>query len=625
MILYPCFAYRTGLAAIDSNEIFESYNKRDTSEQIGHYLVLGASKFIGNKIPSKVNTYSNESFIRLDSESPIGIHGLTSFWNDPHKSCSTNFKCMANFSTGWNDNSSIQISTTNNATNKWSSIIGQEVEVKANERYELVTHMKLNHRAIESHLDLEGFNETSKEWYQIEQCPSGVNGPLKWHEYKCVVTIEENITKVRPVLNAGWSSQAKTKATTWFDFTYMSKFTPFVTDPNLKAELVYQGLVGPVSMEFLGPNDFLVTENKGTLQRIVNGSAVTKPILDLDVNQNQGLLGIAVQKNINTKQASSTTDPTYVFLYFTGNKKENNLTQGYDFVSNHLYRYELVNNTLLNPKGLLDLPAGYDHNGGPILIGPDKNTVYVSIGDLENKTYQVVAHKALNNQTGAEPDGSGGILRVKLDGKPVDKGVIGNTYPLNLYYAYGIRESFGMDFDPVTGNLWDTENGANWGDEINLVERGFNGGWNKVQGIWKNIGDNNLPSASDFTQIPSDLVDFDGKGKYREPEFTWNHTVGPTALKFVSTAKLGKQVENDILVADVNNGRIYHFKLDQNRTGLILNGPLNDKVANSDKELKNVIFATGFGLITDLKIGPDGYLYIVVFNEGKIYRIVPRI
>ena len=104
-------------------------------------------------------------------------------------------------------------------------------------------------------------------------------------------------------------------------------------------------------------------------------------------------------------------------------------------------------------------------------------------------------HKALNNKTGKEPDGSGGILRISSDGEPMGNGVLSNMYPLNLYYAYGIRECFGMDFDPISGTLWDTENGANWGDEINLVTEGFNGGWSKVQGIWRNVGDDNTPTA----------------------------------------------------------------------------------------------------------------------------------
>jgi hypothetical protein len=78
----------------------------------------------------------------------------------------------------------------------------------------------------------------------------------------------------------------------------------------------------------------------------------------------------------------------------------------------------------------------------------------------------------------------GGVLHVTKDGKPVDNnGTLGDDGPLNYDYAYGIRNSFGLDFDPVTGKLWDTENGPHFGDEINTVEPGFNSGWAKIQGI----------------------------------------------------------------------------------------------------------------------------------------------
>ena len=53
---------------------------------------------------------------------------------------------------------------------------------------------------------------------------------------------------------------------------------------------------------------------------------------------------------------------------------------------------------------------------------------------------------------------------------------MGKKYPLNLYYAYGIRNGYGLDFDPVSGKLWDTENGAEYGDEINFVNPGFDRG-----------------------------------------------------------------------------------------------------------------------------------------------------
>src|SRR5215211_4889004 len=80
------------------------------------------------------------------------------------------------------------------------------------------------------------------------------------------------------------------------------------------------------------------------------------------------------------------------------------------------------------------------------------------------------------------------LTRITQDGRPVgilgdDDGILGNTHPLNLYYAYGIRNSFGFDFDPVTGNIWDTENGPGYGDEINLVEPGFNSGWLEITGM----------------------------------------------------------------------------------------------------------------------------------------------
>ena len=179
-----------------------------------------------------------------------------------------------------------------------------------------------------------------------------------------------------------------------------------------------------------------------------------------------------------------------------------------------------------------------------------------------------------------------------------------------------------MAFDPVTEKLWATDNGHETGDEVNMIEPGFNGGWNKIQGIWPFEGDF-VPNASHIIHNPSDLETFGDKGKYYSPEFIWNRTIGPTALIFMTNDKLGKQYQNDMFIADVENGRIYNFELNQSRTGLMLDGPLRDKIADTDKELQSVLWAGNLGLITDMDVGPDGFLYFVVFNEGKVYRIVP--
>jgi aldose sugar dehydrogenase len=383
---------------------------------------------------------------------------------------------------------------------------------------------------------------------------------------------------------------------------------PIINDPNLKVEKVVEGLELPTTMAFLGPDDILVLEkDKGTVQRIVNGIMQEEPVLDVNVaNENERCMcGIAVSK--------SNSGIIYVFLYFT--EAEDGTGDGSsEPAGNRLYRYELINNKLVNPVLLLDLPAipGPAHNGGAIKIGPDNN-VYIPIGD--------VSFEGDVQKKESSFDGRAGILRVTQNGEVVDgKGLLGDEHPLNKYYAYGIRNSFGMDFDPVTGKLWDTENGLSEGDEINLVEPGFNSGWRTVKG---------MSSDSDDFDPEADLVSFGGKGKYSDPEFVWGNVaggdvVGPTAIKFLDSDKLGTKYQNDMFVGDVHLGNIYNFKLNEDRTELVLEGPLADKVAETrDTGIEYIIFAEGFGGITDLEVGPDGYLYVVSIGLGKIFKIAP--
>jgi glucose/arabinose dehydrogenase len=381
------------------------------------------------------------------------------------------------------------------------------------------------------------------------------------------------------------------------------KEQPSIKDPNLGVELVSSdGLELPTSMAFLGPDDILVLEKeKGTVQRIVNGKLLPTPVLTVDVatEVERCMCGIAVSK--------SDSGTVYVFLYFT----EADGSDSSEPIGNRLYRYEWVNDQLVNPILLLDLPAtpGPRHNGGVVRIGPDNN-VYVIIGDVDG--HETLAQ---NQESGEEADGTSGILRITQDGKPVGSSILGDSYPLNLYYAYGIRNSFGFDFDPVTGNIWDTENGPGYGDEINLVEPGFNSGWLEITG---------MSSNTDDFDPEVDLVSFDGKGKYSDPEYEWTVTLGPTAVKFLNSDKLGAEYVNDVFVSDVVTGRIYHFDLNEDRTELVLEGPLADKVAETrDTGIEDIVFAEGFGGITDLEVGPDGYLYVVSLGHGSIYRILP--
>ena len=272
---------------------------------------------------------------------------------------------------------------------------------------------------------------------------------------------------------------------------------PVLTDPNLTVETVVTGLSTPTTMAFVGPNDILVLQkNDGQVRRVLNGVVQSTVALDVAVSNDseRGLLGIAVNSE----------NPPKVFLYYTESTVDGGTPLG-----NRLYRYDWNSATglLTNPLLIRDFPVtpGPNHDAGMVLLGPpesglpgDGRPLYVIVGEL-NRNGQLQ-----NNSTGAAPDDTGVILRLRQDG---------TAHPLNplfpycststtttctndagcpsgqtcitkvaSYFAYGVRNSFGLTIDPVTAKLWDTENGPNSYDEVNLVEAGFNSGWNKIQG-----------------------------------------------------------------------------------------------------------------------------------------------
>jgi glucose/arabinose dehydrogenase len=378
---------------------------------------------------------------------------------------------------------------------------------------------------------------------------------------------------------------------------------PSVNDTSLTVEQIASGLVSPTTMAFLDEDTILVLEkNSGKVRVIENGALQPEPVLDVAVANDgeRGMRGIAISRENETT--------TYVYVYFTesGGGVDGDDARGVAPAGNRLYRYELQGDRLVNPTLLLDLPAlpGPLFNGGPVVIGPDNN-VYLAIGDVGGHST-----KAQNIGNGTGPDGTSGILRVGKSGE-VPEPVIGTGTFDKYYFAYGMRNSYGIDFDPMTGILWDIENGSPYVDEINLVDAGFNSGWKIVQG--------RVPPNYTLTG----LVTFNNESHYSNPEFTWTQPVDPTALQFFTSSVLGEEYENDIFVGDMSNGTIYHFDLNENRSSLALEGALDDTIANTPEEAVDAIFGTGFGGITDIKTGPDGYMYILSSEDGTLFRILP--
>jgi len=374
-----------------------------------------------------------------------------------------------------------------------------------------------------------------------------------------------------------------------------------VTDPAVQVTEVVGGLSQPTAMAFIGPGDILVLQKSdGRVRRVINGMLQPGQVLDVAVDSasERGLLGLAIHPNFPTSP--------FVYLYYTESSTGSDTSGSPAPLGNRVYRYTWNGSTLVGPQLILDLPVtpGPNHNGGAMTFGPD-DKLYVVIGEL-NRNGQ------LQNFSGAAaPDDTGVIFRINDDGSaPSDNPFFNQGGNLAKYFAYGIRNSFGLAFDPVTGKLWDTENGPANYDEINLVEPGFNSGWMRIMG----------PSSRD-AQGTSDLVVFSGS-HYADPTFSWFSTVGPTGIIFMNGASLGVDYLNDVLVGDINNGNLYRFRLNPTRDGFVFTNPnLGDLVADNNTELQELILGTGFSGITDLKIGPDGLLYVLSFSLGKIFVI----
>jgi len=348
----------------------------------------------------------------------------------------------------------------------------------------------------------------------------------------------------------------------------------------------------PVTCTFINHNDLLVAQKFGSVVRVLDGVRIDPPVLTLavHVDSEQGLLGIA-------RHPDFTPAGGFVYLYYTNAAP----------IENRITRFTWDGSTLSHPAPIATIagPLSSVHNGGIILFGPDRK-LYAIIGDLGR------AGQTQNYQFSPTLSDSSVVLRLNDDGStPLD-----NPFAAQVgwerFYAYGIRNSFGMAFDELTGTLWDSENGPDHYDEVNRVFPGFNSGWVDLMG----------PDARDQMGV-ADLLMIP-KANYADPAFNWYEPVVPTAIRFLHSVRFDPAIRDSCFVADGSGGNLNRFDLNAKRTGFILKGGLVDTVADNPAERDSVRWGTGFGGLTDLQLGPDGFLYAVSLSSGRIYKIRPE-
>ena len=441
---------------------------------------------------------------------------------------------------------------------------------------------------------------------------------------------------------------------------------PTMTDESLGVEVAASGLTEPTALAFVGADDYFVTEKStGEVHHVVNGE-IGDPVLDLAVNffDERGLLGIALHPDF--------AENGYVYVYWTasgeGQGDERLLGPDTDDeftlpdLGNRVDRFTWDGEQLTWDSNIVQLRSNTldtdtsgrirgNHDAGPILFGQD-GKLYVIIGD------QNLRGQYQNLTDGPAPDDmnfTGMVLRLNDDGSiPQDNpfydvgaemgGEVGEN--VQMTFAYGIRNSFGLAIHPETGDLWETENGDDSWDEINILVAGSNSGWWQLMGPPERFDEyrqieTDSEDGTDNPDVPPDQLaetadeaqshfyELEGS-QYVAPAFSWKFPVAVTSIAFVTDDALGESSVNSAWMGTVLTDSLYRYPLADDGSGFDFAGDegLSDLVDdNAQKgdvgESGDYVVGSGFGVVTHILQAPDGFLYVSSITNGAVYRIGP--
>jgi len=300
---------------------------------------------------------------------------------------------------------------------------------------------------------------------------------------------------------------------------------PVAASAKLRAVSVKNGLNGPSGFTFAPDGTIWYLERgTGEVHHLVpktGADHLVTTISGVDGTGERGALGIALHP--------AWPKVKLVYVYVTRPRAGH--------LQNQLVRFRVTKGSAGPVHVLFGAPASSNpyHNGGRILFGPD-DRLYVMIGE---------GHNAANAQ---DRSGNlrGKILRVRYDGTAAP----GN--PFGRIWSYGHRNSFGFTFDPHTGRLWETENGPECTDEINLIVRAANFGWG--------------PKESCSVSRPAGTNNSGPKPRHM-PKTFFSSTIGITGAAFCRRCELGKAMNGDLVFGDVDTDSIRAIDLNKSRTG----------------------------------------------------------
>ena len=339
---------------------------------------------------------------------------------------------------------------------------------------------------------------------------------------------------------------------------------------SYSVETVVDNLSNPWGMTWLPDGSMLITEKSGELIHFKDGTKIQiENLPNIYVRGQGGLMDIELHPNYSENG----------WIYMTHASDEGGGQGG----NTKLIRAKLDGRRLTNIEDLYKAEPNSrrgQHFGSRIEFD-NEGYVYFSVGDRGNRD--------VNPQDITRDNGK--VYRLNDDGSiPNDNPFINNPNAKQAIFSYGHRNPQGMALHPKTGKIWVHEHGPQGGDEINIIKKGGNFGWPVIS-----YGINY--SGTKFTEETA-------RPGMEQPVYYWVPSIAPCGMDFVTGNKY-PEWEGHLLVGSLKFNYVELVKLE------------GDKVIGREKIAEDV------GRVRNVKLGPDGFIYIAVEGQG-IVRLLPN-
>lgn len=328
---------------------------------------------------------------------------------------------------------------------------------------------------------------------------------------------------------------------------------PYFLPTPVHVHVLATGLNVPWEMVWGPDNRIWITEQSGSISRIDPKTGEKQLLVEIDEvyrHRSLGLLGMALHPDFAKNP--------YVYVDYTC-KKDSAITT-------KLVRFTYRQNRLTDPLTMLEIPAHTGHNGSRLVISPDRKLLFATGDAITITNAQNV--RSLN----------GKVLRMNLDGSvPANNPIKGS-----LVWSWGHRNIQGLAYG-ANEVLYSSEHGDAVGDELNIIRKGHNYGWPKVEG---------------FCDQPDEKA-FCDSAEVTEPIKAWTPTIAPAGIT-VYNGRQFPEWSGAVLLTTLKEADLRVLKPDAKGTRIV-----SEEIA---------LDAT-YGRLRAICVAPDGSIYVSTSNR----------